>query len=157
MDLALSMVEEDHGHRVAMQIARELVMFLRRSGGQSQFSAALSGQFADNESLKELVPWMLANLKESLRVEDLAARVGMSERHFTRIFRERTGYSPATYLERLRVETACRRLEESSRGTKEIAAECGFGDPDRMRRAFRRVLDTTPELFRQHFASNSPN
>jgi transcriptional regulator GlxA family with amidase domain len=153
MDLALSMVEEDHGHRVAMQIARELVMFLRRPGGQSQFSTALAGQFSDHELLKELVPWMLAHLHEKLRIEELAARAGLSERHFTRVFRERTGHSPATFLERLRVESACRRLEESSRGTKEIAAETGFSDADSMRRSFRRVLNTTPEAYRQHFST----
>jgi transcriptional regulator GlxA family with amidase domain len=126
-------------------------MFLRRSGGQSQFSTALAGQFSDHESLRELVPWMLAHLHERLRVEDLAEKAGISERHFTRVFREKTGYAPAAYLERLRVEAACRRLEESSRGTKEIALESGFSDADNMRRAFRRVLNTTPEQFRQHF------
>jgi transcriptional regulator GlxA family with amidase domain len=156
MDLALSMVEEDHGHRVAIQIARELVMFLRRPGGQSQFSTALAGQVSDWEPLRELVPWMLAHLEEPLRVEDLATQAGMSVRHFTRVFAERTGYSPAVYLERLRVEAGCRRLEESSRGTKEIAAQCGFGDADRMRKAFRRVLNTTPEMYRHVFAAAEP-
>ena len=102
MDLALSMVEEDHGRRVAMQIARELVMFLRRSGGQSQYSTALAGQSTDHEPFGDLIPWMLANLGERVRVEDLAARAGMSERHFSRVFRERTGHSPAAYHERLR-------------------------------------------------------
>ncbi len=153
MDLALSMVEEDHGHRVAMQIARELVMFLRRPGGQSQFSTALAGQFSDNETFKELIPWMLAHIGESLRVEDLATQTGMSVRNFTRVFTERTGYSPAAFLERLRVEAGCRRLAESSRGTKEIAIECGFRDGDAMRKSFRRVLNTTPELYRQVFSA----
>ncbi len=153
MDLALSMVEEDHGHRVAMQIARELVMFLRRPGGQSQFSTALAGQYSDNETFKELIPWMLGHLDQPMRVEDLATRAGMSVRNFTRVFTERTGYSPAAFLERLRVEAGCRRLAESSRGTKEIAIECGFRDADGMRKAFRRVLNTTPELYRQVFAA----
>jgi transcriptional regulator GlxA family with amidase domain len=152
MDLALSMVEEDHGRRVAMQIARELVMFLRRSGGQSQFSTALAGQSTDHEPFRELIPWMLANLGDKVLVEEMAHHAGMSERHFSRVFREKTGLSPSAYHERLRVEAACRRLEESSRGTKEIATECGFRDPDTMRRAFRRVLNTTPELYREHFS-----
>ena len=153
MDLALSMVEEDHGYRVAMQIARELVMFLRRPGGQSQFSTALAAQLLDNDRFKDLIPWMLAHLQEPLRVEDLASQAGMSVRHFSRVFTERTGSSPAAYLEQLRVEASCRRLEESSRGTKEIAIECGFGDADGMRKAFRRVLNTTPELYRQLFSA----
>jgi len=155
MDLALSMVEEDHGHRVAMQIARELVMFLRRPGGQSQFSTALAGQFSDNETLKELIPWMLAHIEQPLRVEDLATQAGMSSRNFTRVFTDRTGYSPAAYLERLRVEAACRRLAESSRGTKEIAIQCGFRDADTMRKSFRRILNTTPELYRHVFAASA--
>ena len=157
MDLALSMVEEDHGHRVAMQIARELVMFLRRPGGQSQFSTALAGQFSGHETFSELIPWMLAHLEQPLRVEDLATQAGMSVRNFARVFTERTGYSPATYLERVRVEAACRRLTESSKGTKEIATECGFRDADGMRKAFHRVLNTTPQLYRHAFAAAAPH
>ena len=153
MDLALSMVEEDHGHRVAIQIARELVMFLRRPGGQSQFSTALAGQFSDRETFSELIPWLLAHLDQPLRVEDLATQAGMSVRNFARVFADRTGYSPATYLERVRVEAACRRLAESSKGTKEIATECGFRDADGMRKAFQRVLNTTPQLYRHAFAA----
>lgn len=154
MDLALSMVEEDHGHRVAIQIARELVMFLRRPGGQSQFSTVLAGQFSDRETFSELVPWILAHLDQSLRVEELATQAGMSVRNFTRVFTERTGYSPASYLERVRVEAACRRLAESSKGTKEIATECGFRDADGMRKAFHRVLNTTPQLYRNAFSAS---
>ena len=153
MDLALSMVEEDHGHRVAIQIARELVMFLRRPGGQSQFSTALAGQFSDHETFSELIPWLLTHLERPLRVEDLATQAGMSVRNFARVFADRTGYSPATYLERVRVEAACRRLAESSKGTKEIAIECGFRDADGMRKAFQRVLNTTPQLYRHAFAA----
>lgn len=153
MDLALSMVEEDHGHRVAIQIARELVMFLRRPGGQSQFSTALAGQFSDRETFSELIPWVLAHLDQPLRVEELATQAGMSVRNFTRVFTERTGYSPATYIERVRVEAACRRLAESSKGTKEIATECGFRDADGMRKAFQRVLNTTPQLYRHTFSA----
>ena len=156
MDLALSMVEEDHGHRVAMQIARELVMFLRRPGGQSQFSTALAGQFSDHETFSDLIPWMLAHLQQPLRVEDLATQASMSVRNFARVFTERTGHSPATYLERVRVEAACRRLTESSKGTKEIATECGFRDADVMRKAFHRVLNTTPQLYRHAFAAADP-
>jgi len=152
MDLALSMVEEDHGHRVAIQIARELVMFLRRPGGQSQFSTALAGQFSDHETFRDLIPWLLTHLEQPLRVEDLATQAGMSVRNFARVFTDRTGYSPATYLERVRVEAACRRLTESSKGTKEIATECGFRDADGMRKAFQRVLNTTPQLYRHAFA-----
>jgi AraC-like DNA-binding protein len=96
---------------------------------------------------------MLAHLEQPLRVEDLATQAGMSVRNFTRVFTERTGYSPAVYLERVRVEAACRRLAESSKGTKEIATECGFRDADGMRKAFRRVLNTTPQLYRHAFAA----
>lgn len=156
MDLALSMVEEDHGYRVAIQIARELVMSLRRPGGQSQFSTALAGQFSGNETWSDLIPWMLAHLHQPLRVEDLAAKAGMSARNFTRVFTARTGYSPAAYIERVRVEAACRRLAESSKGTKEIATECGFRDADTMRKAFHRVLHTTPQLYRHAFAAAAP-
>jgi transcriptional regulator GlxA family with amidase domain len=151
MDLALALVEEDHGSRLALQVARNLVLYLRRPGGQSQFSAALSLQLTDRKPLRELESWVLDNLNKPLTVPVLAQRVAMSPRNFARVFANEMKTTPAKFVERLRVETARRRLEESQNSMESIASECGFGNVNSMRSVFQRALKIAPGQYRRHF------
>ena len=151
MDLALALVEEDHGSRLALQVARNLVLYLRRPGGQSQFSAALSLQATDRKPLRELEPWVLDNLHKPLSVPVLAQRVSMSPRNFARVFNREMKTTPAKFVERLRVEAARRRLEESQNSMEMIASECGFGNVNSMRNVFQRTLKIPPGQYRRHF------
>jgi transcriptional regulator GlxA family with amidase domain len=154
MDLALALVEEDHGSRLALQVARQLVLYLRRPGGQSQFSAALSLQLSERQPLRELHSWVLENLARPLTVQTLADHVTMSPRNFARIFRRDMGITPGKFVERLRIETARRRLEETPRSLKRIAQECGFSSVGAMRGVFQRVVGIAPVQYRQHFRSS---
>ena len=156
MDLALALVEEDHGSRLALQVARNLVLYLRRPGGQSQFSAALAMQLTDRKPLRELESWVLDNLGEPLNVPMLAERVAMSPRNFARVFTKEMKTTPAKFVERLRVEAARRRLEESLNTMETIAEECGFGNVNSMRNVFQRTLRITPGHYRRHFRSMRP-
>jgi transcriptional regulator GlxA family with amidase domain len=151
MDLALALVEEDHGSRLALQVARNLVLYLRRPGGQSQFSAALSLQATDRKPLQELEAWVLDNLHKPLTVSVLAQRVSMSPRNFARVFSQEMKTTPAKFVERLRVEAARRRLEESQNSMETIASECGFGNVNSMRNVFNRTLKVPPGHYRRHF------
>src|SRR5947209_12200445 len=151
MDLALALVEEDHGSKLALQVARNLVLYLRRPGGQSQFSVALSLQLTDRKPLRELETWVLDNLNKPLTVPVLAQRVAMSPRNFARIFTKEMRTTPAKFVERLRVEAARRRLEESQNSMETIAGECGFGNVNSMRTDFQRTLKITPGQYRRHF------
>jgi transcriptional regulator GlxA family with amidase domain len=151
MDLALALVEEDHGSKLALQVARNLVLYLRRPGGQSQFSAALSLQATDRKPLRELEAWVLDNLSKPLTVPVLAQRVAMSPRNFTRVFTKEMKTTPAKFIERLRVEAARRRLEESQNSMDAIASECGFGNVNSMRNVFQRALKISPGQYRRHF------
>jgi transcriptional regulator GlxA family with amidase domain len=151
MDLALALVEEDHGSRLALQVARNLVLYLRRPGGQSQFSAALSLQLTDRKPLRELEAWVLDNLQKPLTVPLLAERVAMSPRNFARVFTKEMKTTPAKFVERLRVESARRRLEESHNTMEMIADECGFGNVNSMRNVFQRTLKIAPGQYRRHF------
>jgi len=151
MDLALALVEEDHGSRLALQVARNLVLYLRRPGGQSQFSAALSLQLTDRKPLLELEAWVLDNLQKALTVPLLAQRVAMSPRNFARVFTQEMKTTPAKFVERLRVEAARRRLEESHNSMETIADECGFGNVNSMRNVFQRTLKIAPGQYRRHF------
>jgi transcriptional regulator GlxA family with amidase domain len=152
MDLALALVEQDHGPQVARQVARELVLFLKRPGGQSQFSAQLQTQLADRAPLAELQAWMADHLGADLSVAALAHRVAMSPRNFARVFARSVGRTPARHVEQLRVEAARRRLEESRAGVDEIAEKCGFGTRESMRRSFQRTLRVSPTAYRSRFA-----
>lgn len=152
MDLALALVEEDYGRDVAMRTARGLVMFLRRPGGQSQFSAQLSVQSADREPIRELQAWIADHLDDDLSVPTLAGRVAMSPRNFARVFTQQVGVTPARYVETLRVEAARRRLEESTHGVDVVAMQCGFGSAESMRLAFQRRLHVAPTAYRHRFA-----
>jgi len=151
MDLALALVEEDHGSKLALQVARNLVLYLRRPGGQSQFSAALSLQSTDRKPLRELEAWVLDNLNKPLTVLVLAQRVAMSPRNFARVFNKEMKTTPAKFVERLRVEAARRRLEESQNSMETIATECGFGNVNSMRNVFQRTLKIPPGQYRRHF------
>jgi transcriptional regulator GlxA family with amidase domain len=151
MDLALALVEEDLGREVAVEIARWLVLFLKRPGGQSQFSSHLSAQLAEREPLRELQSWIADNLGEDLRVEALAERAHMSPRNFARAFRRETGMTPAAFVEELRVERARQILEEGGEPVERISERCGFGTPETMRRAFARRLGIAPAEYRARF------
>ncbi|OBJ83262.1 GlxA family transcriptional regulator [Mycobacterium sp. 1245852.3] len=151
MDLALALVEEDLGHQAAMTIAREFVLFMRRPGGQSQFSTALATQTADREPLRELQAWIVDNVSADLSVDVLAQRVHMSPRHFARVFTREVGQTPARYVDQVRVESAQRRLEESTSTLDDVAAQCGFGSADSMRRSFLRVRGVSPSDYRHRF------
>ncbi len=152
IDLLLHLVEKDHGRDVSMSIARDLVVFLRRPGGQSQFSETLQNQAADSHVMSDLIPWMMNNLQGDLRVEQLAEKCQMSVRNFVRQFPKTLGKTPARYVESLRIEAAKRKLEQSTdRSYHEIAMAVGFGSVDSMRRSFLRVVGVTPSDYRRSF------
>jgi transcriptional regulator GlxA family with amidase domain len=153
IDMALALVQEDLGRDVAMAVARRLVVFLKRPGGQSQFSAPLSAQTADDGSFSSLHAWMAGHLDRDLRVEALAARLNMSPRHFARLYTDKTGTTPAKAVEAMRIETARRALEDSPAPLKAIAHRCGFGDEERLRRTFLRRLGVSPSQYRSRFAA----
>ena len=153
IDLALALVEEDLGREVALACAQDLVVFMRRPGGQSQFSATLESQRAERNALNDLVAWAADNLSSDLSVEGMASRASMSPRNFSRVFRDEIGQTPAAFVERLRVEAARRHLEESDEGLESISAKCGFGSADSMRRSFHRVVKVAPRDYRVRFRS----
>jgi transcriptional regulator GlxA family with amidase domain len=148
MDLSLALVEEDLGREIAVEIARWLVLFLQRPGGQAQFSSHLSAQLAERRPLRELQSWIADNLDADLRVETLAERAAMSPRNFARFFRREIGMTPAAYVEELRVERSRQLLEDSADPIDLISARCGFGTPETMRRAFGRRVGVSPVQYR---------
>jgi transcriptional regulator GlxA family with amidase domain len=151
MDLALALVEDDLGRSVALEIARWLVLFLQRPGGQSQFSAQLAAQRAERRPLRELQAWITDNVAADLRVEVLAERACMSPRHFARAFRHEVGVTPAAYVEMARVEIARQALLDTDASIDAVATRCGFGTPETMRRAFHRRLGVGPADYRARF------
>lgn len=156
IDLALAMVEADLGRDAALAVARDLVVFLKRPGGQSQFSTALSMQQAirsPDSRFADLHAWMLDNLASDLSVATLAAQVGMSERSFVRHYRADTGNTPARAIEQLRVEAARRLLVDSALPIKRIADRCGFGTEETLRRSFLRAVAVTPQAYRERFSA----
>jgi transcriptional regulator GlxA family with amidase domain len=155
IDLALAMVEQDHGPALALDVARGLVVFLRRPGNQAQFSASLSSQASERATIRDLQTWMAEHLREDLRIEALARRAAMSSRHFARVFAQETGTTPAKFVESLRLEAARRCLEESTRGQKEISHLCGFGSAEVMRRTFLARLHVTPGVYRRQFQTGT--
>jgi transcriptional regulator GlxA family with amidase domain len=151
MDLALALVEDDLDRETALTIARHLVLFLRRPGNQSQFSATLVAQQPQREPLREIQRQVLEDVAGDHCVEALAARANMSPRHFARAFRAETGVTPARYVERVRLEAARRALEDSADAVATIAGSCGFGTAETMRRVFVRTLQVTPAEYRRRF------
>jgi transcriptional regulator GlxA family with amidase domain len=154
MDLALALVEEDLGAREALRIARQLVLFVRRPGGQAQFSAGLAAQTAEREPLRELQDWMTDHLAADLSVPVLAERACMSTRNFARAFHRETGLTPAAYVERLRVERCTRAPRDDRRPPwRPSPTRCGFGTVETLRRAFARRVGTSPAGYRTRFAA----
>jgi transcriptional regulator GlxA family with amidase domain len=151
MDLALALVEDDLGPAVALDVARHLVLFLRRPGGQAQFSAGLAAQAAVRAPLRELQLWMGDHLGEDLSVAALAARAHMSPRTFARAFRDEIGLTPAAYVEALRVERARGALEATDLPVEAVARACGFGTVETLRRAFGRRVGVAPAAYRDRF------
>ncbi|MDI2128395.1 GlxA family transcriptional regulator [Yinghuangia seranimata] len=151
MDMALAMVAEDHGQELALATARMMVMYVKRSGGQSQFSVPLSVQSSSDDRIDELRMWIAEHLAEDLSLEVLAARAHLSRRHFTRLFHQRTSATPAAYVEAARLEAARRLLEESDRPLPDVAAASGLGSVETLHRVFRRRLGTTPAEYRRRF------
>lgn len=150
LDLALALVEEDLGRATALDVARELVVFLKRPGGQAQFSTMLSMQ-RTADRFGELHAWMAEHLTADLSVPALAERVSMSERSFVRHYRAATGRTPARAVEQIRVEAAQRLLGETAWPVKRIAGRCGFGSEETLRRSFVRVLGVSPQGYRERF------
>jgi transcriptional regulator GlxA family with amidase domain len=151
MDLALALVEEDLDRGVALQIARHLVLFLRRPGNQSQFSATLSTQEPLREPLREVQRYVIEHPATDLSVQALAARACMSPRHFARAFGAESGVTPARYVEQVRLEAARRHLEDTTEPIAAVAVACGFGTAETMRRVFLRALDVGPAEYRRRF------
>lgn len=151
VDLALAMVEEDHGRAIALRIAKQLILFLKRSGGQSQFSVHLETQIAEIGPIRDIHEWILGNIAGDLSIEALAARAGMSSRNFARLFKRETDMTPGDYVEATRVEVARRMIEEGGIPLKRVASLCGFTDQNGLRRAFMRRIDVTPVEYREQF------
>lgn len=153
IDLALALVESDCGHEVAMQAAKELVVYIKRPGGQAQYSELLKVQTKDSALFDDLHLWLAENLgDEKLTVERLALQAQMSQRNFARVYKTRTGRTPAKAIELFRLEAARRMLENSSRNIDQIARQCGFGDEERMRSTFQRHLSLSPRDYRSRFS-----
>jgi len=153
IDLCLALVEQDLGRAVALEVARHLVVFLKRPGGQSQFSVTLSLQKGGSR-FSELHAWVAEHLTLDLSIATLAAQAGMSERSFVRHYRAETGQTPARAVELIRVETARRQLADSSASIKRIAVQCGFGCEETLRRSFLRAVSITPQAYRERFSAS---
>lgn len=151
MDLALALIEDDYGRDLALEVSRRMVFFLKRPGGQSQFSAELAGQMAEGDQLRELQAWIIEHPDGAHTLEALAERMTMSQRHFSRVFTKQVGQSPARFVERVRVEAARRSLEDSANGIERVANDVGFGTAETMRRAFLRQLGVGPAAYRERF------
>jgi|SRR5215469_11651847 len=151
IDLALALVGEDFGERVALRVARDLVVYLKRAGGQAQFSEPLQFQVRALDRFRDLSQWMLRHLNGDLSVETLAARAGLGARHFSREFRATFGVPPAAYVERLRLDEARRRLLGDVRSIDSVARAVGFASADGFRRAFERTFGLAPREFRRRF------
>jgi transcriptional regulator GlxA family with amidase domain len=156
IDLLLALTEEDEGSELAREIARLLVMFLRRTGSQAQFSSQLAGQMADRHPIRELQQYIADHPEADLSLDALARRVNTSPRHFARIFRAETGLTPGRYVEQTRIETARRRLEESELSVEAVAAACGFGSVGNFRRVFTKAMDVSPFDYRRSFGPARP-
>lgn len=155
IDMALALIEEDCGRKVAISVARMLVVYLKRAGGQSQYSALLATQAeSESDSFAELERWIAEHLKADLRIEALAKRVSMSVRNFARVYAQVRGRTPAKAVEAIRVDAARRRLEETDDRIDVIARDCGYSGEEQMRAAFSRTLKIPPRQYRKHFATS---
>ncbi len=155
IDLALAMVEEDYGRDIALIVARYMVVFLKRPGGQSQFSAHLTAQIADKGPIQSIAEYILTNLRSDLSVDALAGRANMSTRNFSRVFFRDIGATPADFVESAKLDAARRLLQDSAMPLQRIADRCGFADLHSMRRVFRRTLGVGPTDYRATFQTSS--
>ncbi|MDU1892248.1 MAG: GlxA family transcriptional regulator [Dysgonomonas sp.] len=153
MDLALALVEEDFGRSLALEVAKQMVLYLKRPGNQSQYSSVLTHQSIDYRPIQEIGNWIMEHLNQNMTVEALAEQVSMSPRNFARVFLRETGVTPARYIDKLRIETACRYLVETQLSLKEIAGLCGLSSPDNMRRVFLKYMQITPSDYRENFGT----
>jgi transcriptional regulator GlxA family with amidase domain len=151
IDLALALLEDDLGRDTALTVARHLVVFLRRPGSQSQFSAQLSVQSASRQPLREVQQWITEHPAETLTVESLALKANLSPRQFARAFTAEVGMTPGRYVDQVRIEAARRRLEDTADGIEEAARACGYGTSEAMRRAFIKTLGVSPAEYRRRF------
>jgi transcriptional regulator GlxA family with amidase domain len=157
IDLALALVEHDLGREAALDIARHLVVFLRRPGNQAQFSAQLAGQMASREPLRDVQRWIAEHPAADLSVEALASQARLSPRQFARAFAAEVGVPPGRYVDQVRLEAARRRLEDTADGVEQTARSCGYGTPEAMRRAFVRALGISPGEYRRRFRPAASN
>ncbi len=155
IDLALALVEQDYGAELALEVARDLVLYLRRPGGQSQFSAPQKLRQVVGDDFNALHDWLMADLQQVVSVELMASFCCMSPRHFARRFTEKTKLTPARYLESLRVQRARELLETTSLTVEEIANQSGFWREERLRRSFLKILGVTPSIYRNHFGQQT--
>ncbi|SON56774.1 Carnitine catabolism transcriptional activator [Hartmannibacter diazotrophicus] len=154
IDLALSLVEEDYGREVALIVARYMVMFMKRPGGQSQFSAHLVGQMSETTLIQKAQEYILSHLGSSLAIDTIAQQVGMSTRNFGRVFRQELGITPVDFIAAARTDAARRLLEDTNQPLQRIATSCGFGDVSAMRRAFAKTIGVSPNEYRLRFQNN---
>ncbi|WP_392958820.1 GlxA family transcriptional regulator [Streptomyces sp. LN245] len=157
IDMALALVEADHGAALALETARFLVLFLKRHGGQSQFSAMLDAQLADHPPIRTAQEWILENLHNPLPVAEMAERANMSPRNFARVFRREVGTTPGQYVQRTRIARARELLETTDLPIGQIAGRCGFGAPETFFRSFGRTLGLTPKEYRHRFQVITPS
>jgi transcriptional regulator GlxA family with amidase domain len=155
IDLALFLIEEDYGQQVSLTVARELVVYLKRSGGQEQYSQPLQFQMESVSRFAELTTWMLSHLNDDLSVEALAGKACLCPRHFSRRFKSEFGTSPADFVERLRLDEARRRLSNGDNSVENVGVSLGFKSADSFRRAFERRLGVSPSEYRRRFGSGS--
>jgi len=155
IDLALALVEDDFGRAVALEVARDLVVYLKRPGGQSQFSIHLSSQMTNHPKIRALQDWILTHLEEDLSTPVLAQRLAMSDRNLSRVFQRETAGSPADFIETARFELARRLLEDNKVPLKLIASKSGFGTEEKMRRVFQKRLGITPRAYCERFSSTA--
>jgi transcriptional regulator GlxA family with amidase domain len=153
IDLALALLEDDLGRDTALTVARHLVVFLRRPGGQSQFSAQLQAQTATRKPIRHVQQWITEHPAETLTVESLALKANLSTRQFARAFTTEVGMTPGRYVDQVRIEAARRRLEDSADGIEEAARACGYGTSEAMRRAFIKTLGVSPAEYRRRFTA----
>ncbi len=151
IDLALSLVEEDWGWEVAASVARGMLIFMRRPGGQSQFSTYIFNEAKTRKDFRELQAWIVSNPNEDLSVEHLAERMAMSPRNFSRLFCQEVGITPAKFVEHVRLEAARNMMLQTDLPMESVAANCGFSNAEQMRRSFQRILKTTPQEHRSYF------
>lgn len=151
IDLALSLVEDDWGWEVAAEVARKMLIFMRRPGGQSQFSSYIFNVAKTRKDFRELQAWIVSNPDANLSVECLAERMAMSPRNFSRLFCQEMGVTPAKFTERVRVEAAKNMMVQTGQPVESVAVNCGFNSAEQMRRSFQRLLKTTPQDYRAFF------